>query len=328
LSSAPSNRAARECDHNLLDPPTRAGDTDEMTSTTFGATKTATVHGTTLAYREEGKGEPVVFVHGGLSDLRTWEQQLPAVGRSYRAITYSRRFARPNEDIDPEAHDPWDAHIEDLAAFLRELGAAPAHLVGNSQGAFISLLTAIRHPEVVRTLVLEEPPAIPLFLESVPPRPLDLLRLLVTRPRAAIGLLRFVVGTLVPIQRAFARGDDERAMRIFGHGVLGAAAYERLPEARIQQMRENRSTLRAFVMSDADLPPLADDDVRGVRAPVLLVTGEFSPPFAIHLTDRLEELLPNTERVEIPAASHVMHEENAPAVNDAIVGFLGRHRPS
>ncbi len=297
-----------------------------MTSTTFGATKTATVNGTTLAYREEGEGEPVVFVHGAMSDLRTWQQQLPAVGRSYRAVTYSRRFARPNEEIDPGADDPWQAHVEDLAALLREIGAAPAHLVGNSQGAFIGLLAAVRHPELVRTLVLEEPPVLPLFVKSVPPRPADLLRLLVTRPRTLFGLLRFVAGTLVPVQKAFARGDDERAMHIFGRGVLGKVPYERLPEARIEQMRENRSTLRAFVMSDADFPPLGDDDVRGVRGPVLLVTGELSPRFAIDLTDRLEELLPNTERVKIPAASHLMHEENAPSVNEAIVGFLGRHR--
>jgi pimeloyl-ACP methyl ester carboxylesterase len=296
-----------------------------MMSTAFGASKTATVNGTTLAYREAGEGEPVVFVHGGESDLRTWEQQLPAVGRSYRAITYSRRFARPNEDIDPGADDPWQAHVEDLAAFLREIGAAPAHLVGNSQGAFISLLAAVRQPDLVRTLVLEEPPVVPLFVKSVPPRPADLLRLLVTRPRALFGLLRFVAGTLVPVKKAFARGDDERAMHLFGRGVLGKAPYERLPEARIQQMRENRSTLRAFMMSDAEFPPLADDDVRGILASVLLVTGELSPRFAIDLTDRLEELLPNTERVEIPAASHVMHEENAAAVNQAIVGFLGRH---
>ena len=297
-----------------------------MTSTGFEGAKTAKVNGTTLAYREEGEGEPVVFVHGGESDLRTWEQQLPAVGRSYRAITYSRRFARPNEDIDPEAEDPWLPHVDDLTAFLREIDAAPAHLVGNSQGAFIALLAAVRHPDVVRTLVLEEPPVLPLFVKSVPPRPADLLRLLLNRPRTLFGLLRFVAGTVVPVQKAFARGDDERAMHIFGQGVLGKMSYERLPEARIEQMRENRSTLRAFMMSDADFPPLGDDDVRSVRAPVLLVTGEHSPRFAIDLTDRLEELLSNRERVEILAASHVMHEENAPVVNEAIVGFLGRHR--
>ena len=296
-----------------------------MTSTAFGATKTATVNGTTLAYREQGEGQPVVFVHGGLSDLRTWEQQLPAVGRSYRAITYSRRFARPNEDTDPGADELMLPHAEDLAAFLREIDVAPAHLVGNSGGALISLLTAVRHPDLVRTLVLEEPPVVSLFVKSVPPRPVDLLRLFVTRPRTAIAILKFGAGTIARVQKAFQRGEDDRAMRIFCHGVLGKAPFERFNEARLEQMRDNLSELRAFVLG-AGFPILGDDDVRGIRAPVLLVTGELSPPFAFRMTDRLEELLPTVERVEIPDASHLMHEENAPAVNEAIVGFLGRHR--
>ncbi len=295
-----------------------------MTSTAFGATKTATVNGTTLAYREQGEGEPVVFVHGGVSDLRTWEQQLPAVGRSYRAITYSRRFARPNQDTDPGADDLMLLGSEDLAAFLREIDAAPVHLVGNSGGALISLLTAMRHPDLVRTLVLEEPPVVSLFVKSVPPRPMDLLRLFVTRPRTAFAILKFGA-TMARVQKAFQRGEDDKAMRTFIHWALGREPYERLPEARREQMRDNVSELRALSLGGARFPPLGDDDVRGIRAPVLLVTGELSPALALRLTDRLEELLPTVERVEIPDASHLMHEENAPAVNDAIVGFLGRH---
>ncbi len=295
-----------------------------MMSTAFGATKTATVNGTTLAYREQGEGEPVVFVHGGISDLRTWEQQLPAVGRSYRAITYSRRFARPNEDIDPEADDPMLPHVEDLAAFLREIDAEPAHLVGNSWGAFISLLTAVRHPDVVRTLVLEEPPVLSLFVKNTPPRPAELLRLFATRPRIAIGLLKFGAGTVAPLQKAFRRGEDDKAMGFFVDFVLGKEALERLPEGRMVQMRDNVSTHRAFALG-AGFPPLGDADVRSIHVPVLLVTGALSPTLAHLWTDRLEELLPIVERINIPEASHLMHEGNAPAVNEAIVGFLGRH---
>ena len=182
----------------------------------------------------------------------------------------------------------------------------------------------MRHPDVVRTLVLEEPPVLPLFV-STPPRPAELLRLFATRPRTAIALLKFGAGTIAPVQKAFERGDDETAMRIFGHGVLGKEAFERVPEARQEQARDNRSALRAQMLG-AGFPPLGDDDVRGIRAPVLLMTGERSPAVLLRLTDRLEELLPIVERVEIPGASHLMHEENAPAVNEAIVGFLGRHR--
>ena len=105
--------------------------------------------------------------------------------------------------------------------------------------------------------------------------------------------------------------------------MLGKDTYERLPQERKQQARENLSTLRAQVLG-AGFPPLSEDDVRGVAAPTLLMTGERSPAYLLRLTDRLQQLLPNAERVEIAGASHVMHEENPGAVNEAILGFLAR----
>ncbi len=181
-------------------------------------------------------------------------------------------------------------------------------------------MSAIRHPEVVRSLVLEEPPVLPLFV-STPPRLPELLPLLLRRPRTALAILSFGAGTIGPVEKALRRGDDGAAMETFVHGVLGKEQYAQLPEARKQQMRENVSVLRAQMLG-AGFPPLSDDDVRGVVAPTLLVTGERSPAFLHRLTDRLEELLPNVERVEIKGASHVMHEERPQAVNDAILGFL------
>jgi pimeloyl-ACP methyl ester carboxylesterase len=301
----------------------RGGVEDRGVSTSsFEGVRTAAVEGAALAYREQGHGEPVVLVHGSASDLRTWEQQLPAIGASYRAIAYSRRYARPNEDIEPGADDQMLPHVDDLVAFLRALAAAPAHLVGHSWGAFICLLTAIRHPQLVRSLVLAEPPVLTL-LTSVPPRPAELLRVFVRRPRTALAILSFGATTHAPAQKAFRRGDDEAGLRTMSHGMLGKDSYERLPQERKQQARENLNTLRAQVLG-AGFPPLSKDDVRRVAAPTLLMTGERSPAYPLRLTDRLQELLPNAERGEIAAASHVMHEENAAAVNEAILGFLAR----
>ena len=59
--------------------------------------------------------------------------------------------------------------------------------------------------------------------------------------------------------------------------------------------------------------------------PVLLITGARSIPLFRRLTDRLEELLPRTERKAIPDASHLMHEDNAPAFNRAVLSFLRCH---
>lgn len=294
-----------------------------MTVTGFEHVQTAQVDGTTLAYREQGDGEPMVFVHGTGSDLRIWEQQLPVIGRGYRAIAYSRRYARPNADIAPDAEDPILQHVEDLAGFLREIGAAPAHLVGSSWGAYICLLAAIRHPEVVRTLILEEPPAMPLFV-SVPPKPFELLRLFATRPRSGIAILRAVAGIMAPATKAFERGDDGEGARIFLTGVLGRETYDRLSATMKARLLENVSTARVAMLRPS-FAPLADEDVRGIRVPALLLTGDRSPAFLLRLTDRLEELLPLAERLEIPDASHLMHDENPSAVNEAILAFVSRH---
>ena len=284
---------------------------------------TVLVHGATLAYSQQGDGEPVVLVHGSASDLRTWGRQLPAMSESHRVIAYSRRYARPNADIPPGLDDQMTAHVDDLVGFLRTIDGAPAHLVGHSWGAFICLLTAIRHPRVTRSLVLQEPPVLSLFT-STPPRPREVLPLLVRRPRTALAILEFGARTIAPAQRAFRRGDDDAALETFAHGVLGKDTYERLPDERRQQARENLNTLRAQLLG-AGFPPLSEDDVRGVRVPTLLMTGDRSPAFLLRLTERLEALLPNAERIEIVDASHAMQEEKPSAVNAAILGFLARH---
>jgi len=295
----------------------------EATMSSFDGVRTADVNGAAIAYREQGEGEPVVFVHGSADDLRSWGQQLPAIGASYRTIAYSRRYARPNQDIEPDADNQTLPHVDDLVAFLQVMDATPAHLVGHSWGGLICLLAAIRHPKVVRRLVLQEPPVLSLFM-STRPHPTELIRLLVRRPRTALTILSFAAKTAVPAEKAFRRGDDEAAMQAYALGLLGKDTWERLPPERKLQARENLNTLRSQVLG-AGFPPLSNDDVRGVAAPTLLMTGERSPAYLPRLTDRLQQLLPNAERVEIPAASHLMSEENAGAVNEAILGFLACH---
>jgi pimeloyl-ACP methyl ester carboxylesterase len=295
------------------------------TLSSFEGVRTAAVNGATLAYREQGEGEPVLFVHGSARDLRYWDEQLPAIGRSYRAIAYSRRYARPNQDIEPGEDDQMLPHVDDLTALLRVLDASPAHLVGHSFGAFICLLTAIRHPHLVRSMVLAEPPVLSLFM-STPPRPTELLRLFVRRPRTARVILSFTLKTALPAMKAFKRGDDEQALQTFGYGFVGKERYERIPEERKQQLRENVNALRAQLLG-AGFPSLYEDEVRRVATPTLLMTGECSPAFPLRLTDRLQQLLPNAERVEIVGASHGMTEEKPGAANEAIIAFLASPGP-
>ena len=276
------------------------------------------VNGYELDYTDDGGGEPVVFVHGALSDRRIWEGQRSVLSERFRVIVYSRRYHWPNESIAERAEYGMLEQVEDLEGLIGTLQLAPAHLVGNSYGAFICLMVAIRRPNLVRSLALAEPPVIPLFA-SFPPKPLELLGLLITRPRAAVALFRFAATGIRPSRAAFERGDYDEGVRIFTEAVLGPKGYELMTEERVEQMRVN--DFPEQFLGDGFVP-LTAEEVRNVLAPTLLMTGEHSQSFLIHLIDRLEELLPHNDRVEIPGASHDMQVDNPEAFNVALRSFL------
>lgn len=277
---------------------------------------------TPLKVVESGSGHPVVVVHGSASDYRTWEQQFAAFSEDFHVVAYSRRYHWPNEKAPDGAEYSMAEQVDDLSQLLRSLDAPGAHLVGHSYGAYLALMIAIRDPSMVDALVLAEPPVIPLFT-SFPPKLGEILRLLLARPGTALPIIRFAATGLGPATSAAKKNDMEGAMMRFGRAVLGRKTFASLSAQRLDQVRVNFS--KAELLSDTSMIPLDERDVASIEARTLLVTGENSPAFLHRLTDRLEDLMPNTERVEIPNASHIMHEDNPGAYNQAVLSFLRGH---
>lgn len=278
------------------------------------------VDGGELEVVETGGGEPLVLVHGSTSDHRTWKHQVDPFSRRYRVVRYSRRYHWPNDPIPEGADYSMGEHVDDLEALLRVIDAAPAHLVGHSYGAFVCLLLALRRPDLVRTLVLAEPPAITLFV-SDPPGPVEMLGLLARRPRTALTLLKFGFRGVGPATAAAERGDMEKANRVFGQAVLGKEAYAGLSEERLRQVRDN--TIPAELLGSG-FPPVDPDAVGRMERPTLLVSGAESPALFHRVAERLDELLPDHERVVVPGASHIMHEDDPATYNEAVLDFLRR----
>ena len=257
------------------------------------------VTGTRLAYVERGRGEHVLFVHGALSDYRYWAPQLTAGAGDLHVVAYSRRDFHPNSrDSDP-ALQTADRDVADLIELIEALDLAPVHLVGHSGGGHAVLVTAIRRPDLVRSLVLEEGGFVADHPESM----------------QAQAEIASVIERAMKVRAAGARGA---AARHFIDFVSGDGFFDSTTPAIRQSMMDNEPTLGLRLNA-----PLTCRETASVKLPVLVVLGERSPPYVARQLRGLLECLGNEETVEIPAASHGIHYEEPEAFNRAVFEFIG-----
>lgn len=279
---------------------------------------------TSMEVSEHGAGAPLVLVHGSAGDYRTWRGQTRPFAEHYRTVAYSRRYHWPNEPIPEGGEYALNQHVDDLLALLDELDARPAHLVGHSYGGVVCLVAAMRAPHVIRSLVLEEPPVLSLFV-SVPPKPAELVASAWRRPLTTAGIIKLGAGGLGPATAAARKRDIERIIRLTGRAILGPSVFESLSEERLQQVRDN--TFPEELLSKSFLPRLSPADVSGMQAPVLLVGGRNSPFVFGRLLGELHRLLPNARRTLIDDASHLVHEDNPTQFNSHVLSFLESNAP-
>jgi pimeloyl-ACP methyl ester carboxylesterase len=274
-----------------------------------------------FSYVENGNGENLVLVHGSASDYRTWDNQLQNFGNCYHTIAYSRRYHWPNKQILDGEDYSMAQHVEDLDEFLKLIDNKPVHLVGHSYGAFICLLLAIRNSKVIRTLTLAEPPAITLYVSNFP-KPTEILKLLFTKPKLAMSIIKFGAKGIAPATKALKQNDLDEALNVFGKATLGVQPYMNLTEKRRKQAQTN--LIKAELLGSGFLP-LDKDKIRNIKIPTLLISGQNSPKLFQYLLYEINKLVSNSELKIIPNASHIMHEDNASYYNSTVLSFLKKY---
>jgi pimeloyl-ACP methyl ester carboxylesterase len=103
-------------------------------------------------YEVQGDGEPLALLHPGGADARAWAPNLPAIAERFRTYTPERRGHGRTPDV--EGPISYDLMVQDTISFLEAVVGEPVHLVGNSGGANVALLVALRRPDLIRRLVL------------------------------------------------------------------------------------------------------------------------------------------------------------------------------
>ncbi len=267
-------------------------------------------NGVELTYVDQGSGIPLVLVHGSLGDFRTWWGQIGPLSTRYRVIAYSRRYHYPNVWAGDGSDYSAALHADDLGALIQSLRLERVHLVSASFGAYTALVFAVRHPDLVRTLVLGEPPLLPWLRWS---------------PEGQRLLESFLASAWEPSRQAFDRGALAEGVKTFVDGVSGPGTFDRLSPIGQQMLMDNAQEMRAEALATAYFTPVTGEDVRRITAPALLLTGELSPKLFHKITDELERCLLHPERALIAKASHSMHTGNPHAYTQTVLAFLARH---
>jgi len=101
-----------------------------------------------------GGGPDVLFLHEFSGDYRSWEQQVRALSRRYRCVSYSAR-GFPGSDV-PMALESYSQAraVQDAVQVLDAVGSDSAHAVGLSMGGFTVLNLVLDHPERFRSAVV------------------------------------------------------------------------------------------------------------------------------------------------------------------------------
>jgi pimeloyl-ACP methyl ester carboxylesterase len=112
----------------------------------------AEVNGLNIYYEIHGSGQPLVLLHGAYMTIDLMGEIVPALAGSRQVIAVELQGHGHTADIDRPLS--YELMADDIAALIEHLAFEKADLFGYSMGGGVALQVAIRHPEVVRKLVV------------------------------------------------------------------------------------------------------------------------------------------------------------------------------
>ncbi len=260
-----------------------------------GASGYASVNGLEVYYEIHGEGRPLVVLHGAYMTIDAMGEVVSGLARTRQVIAAELQGHGRTADVDRPL--TYEQMADDTAALLRHLGVGRADVFGFSMGGGVALQVAIRHPEVVRKLVVASASYTsngmhPELLEIVP----------TITPEAFAGS---------PIEEAYLRTAPNP-----------------------QDFPSLAAKLKQLDMEPYAWPP---EDIQGISAPTLLIIGDsdaIRPEHAVELFRLLGggvmgDLagLPKSQLAVLPGTTHATLMERAHWLLSMIGEFLDAPMP-
>jgi pimeloyl-ACP methyl ester carboxylesterase len=236
-------------------------------------------------------------------DHTAWAFQIPALLEGYRVIAPDNRGAGQSDQ--PDAPYSITGMADDVAALLAHLGIDRAHVCGASMGGMIAQELALRHPERVRTLQLH---------------------CTLARPDA---YGTHLVESLLAVRARENREEWARAMLPW---IICRKTVRERPE--FVQLMLQRALDNPYPTSYVGLRRQAEaigghdtlERLTAIRVPTLITVGAEDILVPPAFSEELQARIPGAAFTLIPDAGHVHFLEQPQAFNDAMLGFLSKHR--
>lgn len=262
-------------------------------------THTAHVNDTELAYTDEGRGEPVVLLHGHAYDRSMWDGQVATLTeQAWRVIAPDLRGFGESQVTEGIVYT--EEFAADIVALLDELGLETVILLGFSMSGQVAMQIAASYPERVGALIINDTV---LTSEDAAGRR--------RRHMAADGIVRDGMGTYA--QNVLSK-------------MIAEENVERLPEVA-ERVREMIRTA-PLEGSTAAMRGRAErndftETLRAWEKPALVIVGD-SDAFDNGAGQAMSELLRHGELAVVPASGHTPNMENPSEYDAALGAFLSR----
>jgi pimeloyl-ACP methyl ester carboxylesterase len=273
--------------------------------------------GVVLAYDDTGGGSrtPLVFLHGLSSARSTWARFVKAFATAHRVLTLDHRGHGES------AHAPstytLDHYGPDAAEFCERVVGAPAVLIGHSLGGVIAHTVAWSRPDLVRGVLLEDPP---LYVGERDPGD-DSFTMIFTLMRQVISDLQSRHAPLEEYEALMASAPSRT-----GNGTMADLFGAEGTRAQARAMARLDPQIYTAAIDGTGLAGAAPEATLSCPIRVLRADPALGPAFTAEDEVRFRHTNPHAGVTEVEGASHLIHDEQPERVLSevrALVDGLG-----
>jgi 3-oxoadipate enol-lactonase len=258
------------------------------------------LNGAQIWYEDTGgAGETILFAHGLLWSGRMFEEQVARFKDRYRCVTFDFRGQGKSEVTDG-GYD-MDSLTLDAVELIRKLECGPVHFAGQSMGGFVGLRLGIRHPDLLRSLIIIE--------STSDPEPEENLFKYKTLNFIARWLgFGLVAGQVMPIMfgKKFLEDPDRAERR--AHWRRQLVGNDRMGTTRAVRGVYEREGVY--------------EKIGAIITPTLIIIGDQDTATVPEKSERMHEEIKGSKLVFIEGAGHSSTIEEPGQVNAAIEEFL------